>query len=254
MNDLHALASEYAVGSLPASESSEFESHLATCPDCREEVADMRDIAVHLSEAVATDPPPSLRASVLAQIAFTPQRQPAPATEQTERAMPASASSNVVPFERRSRATWATGLVAAAALVAAVALGGWAIHSRNDARNATATAQELTQLLAARDVKTTTGSFSSSGSGTVIVSPSEHRALLVASDLPALPAGRVYEAWTLGTSTAPAGTFTSSGSQTVVSLPNHAATAAAVAVTIERGNGSQQPTTTPIFSVTLPKA
>jgi anti-sigma-K factor RskA len=264
VNDVHALASEYAVGSLPASESSEFESHLATCPDCREEVAEMRDVAVQLSESVATDPPPSLRASVLAQIAQMPQNtrapeptslpEPQPQPQLRDDAADNVVASNVIPLQRRSRATWMTGLVAAAALVAAVALGGWAIHSRNDARDATAMTQQITQLLTAPDVKTASGTFATSGSGTVIVSSSEGRALLVAKDLPALPSGKVYEAWTLKKHTAPAGTFATGGTQTVLSLPSSAVDASAVAVTVEPAGGSQQPTSEPIFAVKLPKA
>jgi anti-sigma-K factor RskA len=253
MNDLHSLASDYAVGSLPSSDTSEFETHLATCPECREEVAEMRDIAVQLSEAIATDPPPSLRAAVLAQIAHLPQTAP-PSTETTVAPPAATQPSNVVPFRRRSRATWATGLVAAAALVAAVALGGWAIHSRNQAHDATAMNQELTQLLSAPDVRTASGSFTTAGSGTVIVSPSEGQALLVAKDLPALPSGKVYEAWTLKKHTLPAGTFAAGGSQTVLDLPGTALGASAVAVTVEPSGGSQQPTSTPIFTVKLPRA
>jgi anti-sigma-K factor RskA len=275
VNDLHALASEYAVGSLPASESSEFETHLATCPDCREEVAEMRDIAVQLSEAVATDPPPSLRASVLSQIAQLPQSPRTPvsqpqvvvaATAPSYAAAPA-APSNVVPLQRRSRATWMTGLVAAAAVIAAVALGGWAIQNRNDAHEAqarsttlssklaaaTTAAARLTEVLAAPDVKTASHTFATGGSGTVVLSASEGRALLLAKDLPALPSGKVYEAWTLKKHTVPAGTFVAGQNQTVLSLPSSTVDASAVAVTVEPAGGSQQPTTEPIFAVNLPR-
>jgi hypothetical protein len=139
-------------------------------------------------------------------------------------------------------------------LVAAIALGGWAISSRNDAHEATAQTQELTQLLSSPDVKTASGSFATAGSGTVIVSASQGRALLVAGGLPALPSGKVYEAWTLTKAPVPAGTFTPSGSQTLVSLPSRAVTSSGVAITVEPDGGSPHPTTKPIFAVNLPKA
>jgi anti-sigma-K factor RskA len=250
VNDIHSLASEYAVGRLTHDETQQFEAHLATCHDCRKEVADMRDIAVHLSEAVASEPPPSLRRTVLEQISHTAQQgRPASAdgTGTTD-------TSNVIPMQRSTWRSRAAGLLAAAAVVAAVAMGGWAIHSRNDAHQATAQTQQLTQLLAAKDVKTVSGDFGNGGGGTVVVSASQHRALLVAQGLPALPAGKVYEAWTITDSPVPAGTFGAGSSPAVFDLPSAAVTAQQVAVTVEPSGGSQKPSTDPVFAVKIPQA
>ena len=73
MNDIHSNAEAYVVGALEPTEVAEFEQHLTECADCREEVAAMREITAQLSQSVATDPPPALRASILDQIASTPQ-------------------------------------------------------------------------------------------------------------------------------------------------------------------------------------
>ncbi|MBA2558497.1 MAG: anti-sigma factor [Propionibacteriales bacterium] len=257
MTDVHPMAWEYAVGDLSADEAQEFETHLPTCPDCRKEVADMRDIALQLSEAVATDPPPGLRSLVLAQIASTPQYAPSRQPEHIS-SVPSDASgstgSNVVPLQRRSRGSWAAGLLAAAAVVAAIAMGGLAIQNRNDARDATAQAEQLTQLLAARDVQTVSGDFANSGVATVVVSARQGRALLVAADLPALPSGKTYEAWAVKDTMVPAGTFVPDGSTAVVDLAGAAVDATGVAVTIEPEGGSQQPTADPVFRVDLSEA
>jgi anti-sigma-K factor RskA len=250
VNDIHSLASEYAVGSLTEDETQQFEAHLATCHDCRKEVADMRDIAVQLSEAVASEPPPSLRSSVLERISHTAQHgRPAIAD-----GIGTTDTSNVIPMQRNAWRSRAAGLLAAAAVVAAVTMGGWAIQSRNDAHQATAQAQQLTQLLAAKDVKTVSGDFAKGGGATVVVSASQHRALLVAQGLPALPAGKVYEAWTITGSPVPAGTFTAGSAQTVLDLPPAAVTAQQVAVTVERSGGSQKPSNDLVFAVKLPQA
>jgi anti-sigma-K factor RskA len=278
VNDLHSLAGEYAVGALSDEENRQFEAHLETCPDCREEVAEMREIAVQLSEGVATDPPATLRASVLQQIAQTPQDSPAPrpavaaAPDDQERgrhrdegaSSAAGADTNVIPLQRGvQRRNRLIGLLAAAAVVVAVAMGGWAVQSRNDANQATARAQQaaqaaqaLTQVLTAKDAKTASGSFIAGGNGTVVVSRSQGRALLVAADLPVLPSGKVYEAWTFSSSPTPkpAGTFTAGAAPAVVTLPPAAVSASQVAVTVEPSGGSQQPTTKPVFAVTLPHA
>ena len=117
MSDLHSLAGEYALGALSDEETRQFETHLETCPDCREEVAEMRDTAVQLSEAVATDPPPTLRESVLQQIAQTAQDSAAPlpalvaAPDEQERgrhlaedaSSAESAGTNVVPLQRSAQ-------------------------------------------------------------------------------------------------------------------------------------------------------
>jgi anti-sigma factor RsiW len=278
VNDPHSLAGEYALGALSDEETQQFETHLDTCPDCREEVAEMREIAVQLSEGVATDPPPTLRASVLQQIAQTAQDSSASGRalvavpdqqggghHLVEDASSAEgAGTNVVPMQRSAqRRNRLVGLLAAAAVVVAVAMGGWAVQSRNDADQATAreqqaaqTAQALTAVLTAKDAKTASGSFSSGGKGTVVVSRSQGRALLVAAGLPAPPSGKVYEAWTFGSSPTPkpAGTFTAGSAPAVVTLPPAAVGASQVAVTVEPSGGSQQPTSSPVFAVTLPHA
>ena len=47
--DIHALSGAYAVDAVDDIERAEFERHLATCADCREEVASFRATAVQLS-------------------------------------------------------------------------------------------------------------------------------------------------------------------------------------------------------------
>jgi anti-sigma-K factor RskA len=278
VSDLHSLAGEYALGALSDEETRQFETHLETCPDCREEVAEMREIAVQLSEGVATDPPPTLRASVLQQIAHTAQDSTAPGPalvavpdeQEGGRHFAEGASSaegagtNVVPLQRSAqRRNRLVGMLAAAAVVVAVAMGGWAVQSRNDADQATAQAQQaaqaaqaLTAVLTAKDAKTASGSFTAGGNGTVVVSRSQGRALLVAADLPALPSGKVYEAWTFSSSPTPkpAGTFSAGSAPAVVTLPSAAVAASQVAVTVEPSGGSQQPTSNPVFAVKLPRA
>jgi anti-sigma-K factor RskA len=262
VNDIHSQAGEYVLGSLTETETEEFESHLATCPDCREEVAEMRDVAVQLSDAVATDPPPSLRAAVLEQIAHTaqdpqPVRNDRTSSVDTRRHLAeGSKASNVVPMQRSvQRRNRTAGLLAAAAVLAAIAMGGWAAHSRSEARDATAQAQSLTSVLTANDVKTVTGDFGSAGDGTVVLSRSQGKALLVAADLPSLPSGKVYEAWTIkDTPPVPAGTFSDDAAQTVVQLPTTAVDADQVAVTVEPAGGSDHPTTDPVFVVKIPRA
>jgi hypothetical protein len=48
-------AAAYVLGALPAGERSEFETHLATCPDCRQTLADMAGIPGLLSRVTPAD-------------------------------------------------------------------------------------------------------------------------------------------------------------------------------------------------------
>ena len=77
-DDMHALAAAYALDAVDGGERAAFEQHLVTCADCRREVADLREATVALSDDLAVEPPPALREQLMAQIAVTPQDQPAP--------------------------------------------------------------------------------------------------------------------------------------------------------------------------------
>jgi anti-sigma factor RsiW len=271
MNDIHSNADAYVLGVLEPSEAAEFEQHLTGCSDCRQEVASAREIAARLSDFVATDPPASLRASVLAQVATTAQDavEPSPVPRPGRHASavpPAEASAfppaeaspaaaDVVPI-RRSWTTRVSALVAAAAVVGAIAVGGWAIQSRNDAHDDAATAQEqieqLASVLGATDVQTASAVAAGGGIATVIRSADQGVAVLVGSDLPTLPNDQVYEAWTFkGETAVPAGTFTPDSSETTHELPSAGVDTSTVALTIEPEGGSDTPTTPPIAVIDL---
>src|SRR3546814_17705555 len=76
MSDIHALVGAYAVDALDDIERQQFERHLATCADCRDEVASLRDASSMLSGITLSPPPPSLRDRVMADI--SPVRPPPP--------------------------------------------------------------------------------------------------------------------------------------------------------------------------------
>jgi anti-sigma-K factor RskA len=77
------------------------------------------------------------------------------------------------------------------------------------------------------------------------------RIYIAMRELPKLPRGRVYQAWTLATgdkAVAPSVTFTPDRSgSVVVALPPQTKPVAAVAVSVEPEGGSKAPTTTPMF-------
>jgi hypothetical protein len=254
---MHSNAEAYVIDGLQPAEAAEYEQHLSTCAECQAEVAALRELTSGLSAAVATDPPPALRAAILAEIATTPQEMPAGRhSAPADAGGPAEPASNVLPMERRSRSSRVFALVAAAAVVAAIAVGGWAIQSRNDARDDASTYEAqvtlLTSLLATPDVQTASVPATDGGTATVVRSADKDVAMLVASDLPELPSGKVYEAWTFdGDTPVAAGTFEQSDPRVMHQLPSAGISTPTVAVTVEPEGGTDTPTSDPVAVLDL---
>jgi hypothetical protein len=270
MNDIHTQVYLYALEALPSAEAEEFEAHLADCDSCTTELTQLRQVTDKLSQVVSSEAPPALRGAVLATIAQTPQppltghsSTPDIAPTAGRHAQPGashgSSGAQVVPL-RGSPQNRLPALLAAAAVLAALALGGWAFQANNAAEDSQEAAelaavktQRIGELLSADDVRVVSGRVSSTGgTGAVVMSPSRQQAMFVAADLPALPEGKVYEAWTIDERPVPAEIFTAADAKTTVPLPPDVFDARQVAVTVEPAGGSEAPTTNPVFVVTMP--
>lgn len=247
MTDMHDLTALYVVDALAPDEIQEFETHLAACDACEKEVADMRDVTAHLARSVEAEPPASLRTSVLAGIAETVQ-EPLATTERGQDSTTVVALRRRRPTRLPSRLPY---LVAAAGVLIALGFGGWGLQSRQDAQQAQDRQAQIVQLLGASDVRTVTAPAADGGSATVVLSKIRDRALFVADGLPTLPADKVYELWTGTKAPVPAGTFRSGTAASLVTLPDAALSAGAVALTVEPRGGSDQPTTPPILHLRL---
>lgn len=209
----HDLAG-YVLGTLTPAETSAFETHLASCPECRAEIAELESLPSLLANA-APAPPATLRNRTLAAIRAAAGADPAiglqdsvptsppplppisrvappeapPAITPPATGRPPTAAPQVVtPMRpRRSRAVrWMTAVAAALLVAAAVGVGA---------------------ILLGRDVggtPTTTIALNAveggSGQGEAVIrqvtSGSEVR--LEASGLPANPPGTFYECWLVG--------------------------------------------------------
>jgi anti-sigma-K factor RskA len=271
-DDIHSQAYVYATGALDADEARQFEAHLHGCSECQRELAALNEVTAQLAASVAADPPPRLRAAVLAEIAVTAQQSGEPKPEaDPATAPPASPPSPgrhtaavgepggdavVVPMRRSKRERTAM-LVAAAAVLASVGFGGWALNERNAARDDVATARSindrLESVLSAGDVQTVSAPTTNGAQTAVVRSQSRGVAILIASGLPTLPDGKTYQAWTIddGGKATSAGTFEPQGHQISYELPADAVQTSTVAVTIEPAGGSDQPTKTPIVALAL---
>ncbi|HET8987468.1 MAG TPA: anti-sigma factor [Humibacillus sp.] len=135
----------------------------------------------------------------------------------------------------------------AAATAAILAIGGFAVWRSTDTGSTTPpTVAE--QVRTAPDAKTSSDiALPGGGTATVVRSASLGKAVVITSDLPSAPAGKVYQLWLQDKSGhfTSAGLMAASGDQTVV-LQGDAADAQAAGITIEPAGGSEQPTSNPI--------
>lgn len=215
---VHDLTPAYALDALDDREREAYEAHLATCDDCRAELASLQETTTSLAYAVPAPPPSdALRDRILEQ-----------ARRERE---------NVVPLRPR-RVPYALATVAAVAATIAIALGIWnlaLVDERNDLR---ALADPHARVVELPD----RGALA----GRLLVEP-DGDARLVVDGAPTAP-DKDYEIWVFdGETPRPAGVF--DGGRRVVRLTRPVPRGASVAVTIERNGGVERPTTRPLFVV-----
>jgi anti-sigma-K factor RskA len=215
--DDHDLTAAYALDALDADERARFETHLATCERCREELQGFWRVGGALAHAAGGPAPaPELRERILA--AAREERQ------------------NVVPLQpRRTRVLSA---VAAVAAVALIAVGAWGIS----------VSRELDDVKRERAVLTDPNArtiTTSEGHANLVVTPSGDAALVVRMLAPA-PEGKDYEIWVLEDGVPHrAGLFENPG-VTLLERPVHSGQT--VAVTLEPNGGLDAPSGEPIFT------
>lgn len=229
--DVHTLSGAYALNALSPEEREEFEQHLATCAVCREEVAGFREVTAALGAESWAAPPRDLRANVLAAADRTPQQPPAP---------------RVVELAARHRRRWPL-LLAAAVAVVATAVGGLAgVRSLQDDQDPelVAAAQLVFNASDSAQVAVPT---SNGGTLHVAISPGRAEMAVDARDLPALDQEHVYQLWAVRDGAMSSkGVLASGTTGAAMGIPDDGTQ---IAVTVEPGSGSEQPTTEPIATV-----
>lgn len=232
--EIHALSGAYAVDALDPAEKAEFEAHLAACATCQDEVASLREATAVLAETTAVAPPPALRDRLLAEVRTV---RPLPPETRPEGIAPVS------PLQPRRR--WR--MLAAAAAVLAVVGGGTVVWQQVSDSGRSVETSAVDRVLQAGDAKRVTVTLPGNVRATLVRSVAEGKAVLVTRNMPAAPAGKVYELWfqTTGGAMVPAGTMKEAGSRTVL-LEGDAASATGAGITVEPEGGSETPSSEPI--------
>jgi anti-sigma-K factor RskA len=233
-DELKDLFELYALGVLEGEEREEAEAHLARC--CAACSANLKAAltlnSMLLSHSDIVVPSRKLRRKVLATVGVQP-----------------------------SSWTWAAALAAACMLAVAVWLG---MQERQRTEQLATARQTLMRVSGERDKmleafrfldqpETKQVGFQKGPRGNVFVN-SRSGVLMIASNLPKLDPGRIFEMWLIpkGGAPRPAGLFTGGATGDgfhILSGPVDLSSLGAVAVTVEPEAGSAAPTSTPIIAV-----
>jgi anti-sigma factor RsiW len=219
---IHELSAAYALDALDPAEEREFEQHLRSCDQCREDVASFEAAAAALAFGVESpEPPAALRGRILESV-------------REER------SNVVVPFRRRRLSFQLVSGLAAVAAAVAIGVGIWAVSLSSDLDSSRAALAVLGDPSAK--------SIDLQGAeGRLVVSP-DGRAALVMRNLDPAPEGQTYQAWVIeGKTPTPAGLFDGDDRRDVVLLDEKVPANAVVAVTVEQDGGVDAPTQKPFI-------
>jgi len=236
-DDPALLTGSHALDSLSDDERALLEATLSSSPELRAETDSLRETALQLAYAVdPIEPPASLKASLMAQIASMPQAPPltsapansAPSTPSTATAPPLSTpvaetdgdagqEARFTPAPsvttRRGRAETAAqrrwfqrpaAALSAAAAVAVVFLGvglgvGTSFTPSNEPGPGTTQASSgLDRIYAASDFKRSTAKVAGGGTATVVWSNDLGKSAVILDGVAQAPKGKTYQLWYIG--------------------------------------------------------
>ncbi|MFD4675845.1 anti-sigma factor domain-containing protein [Lentzea sp. NPDC058450] len=231
----HLPTGAYALDSLPDAEHARFQDHLTTCQSCVDETAGLIETAALLGAAVDHDSPTALRPAVLDAIRFVHQIPPDVETRPS--------------LSRRQGFRRAATLIGAACLTALAVAG---VHNSLTSPGVGPTGApvhtRIGDLLAAPDLRLITAP---NQAGTAAVSASRDEMLFLASDLRALPPGRVYQLWRVGSRGPASAGVALPGSEVTSLLLNGMSEADEIILTVEPAGGSPSPTGAPVVTIVL---
>lgn len=293
-DDPALLTGSHALDALSDEERALLDHALTTSPALQAETDSLRETALQLAYAVEPiEPPASLKASLMAQIARTPQAAAAapadgadsaavtadaPVDEREARPTPVtsadSASSDATDarfadgraaatarrrwFQRPAAALGAAAAVAVVFLGVGLGIGGVVGTGEQSGPGTTQASGTLDSIYAASDFQRTTAKMPGGGSATVVWSHEVGKSAVILDGVQEAPAGKTYELWYIGsegTKVVPAGLLDGArdGVHTAV-LDGKLSKGDSIGMTVEPAGGSDQPTSAPVMAVPTTQA
>ena len=250
-----------ALGVLPAAEAEPLAKHVGMCADCRMLYATMRassDLVGYQEEALGDRFDEVSRFRLKSRVMKLIRTADPAEVEKMAPSLNGKPAKRARPEIHRTWLGWAIA-TAAIAIAAIDTISNGALRDENDRLSSIATQQSNIATVAfeqARDLDrrvallTTPGGKRFSLSNGMIVA-SNGRIVIAMRNLPALPSGKVYQAWTLARGAklmTPRATFSPDSSGIAfVDVPAALQDVSAVAVSVEPAHGSTEPTTKPAF-------
>ncbi|HET8994495.1 MAG TPA: anti-sigma factor [Rhodococcus sp. (in: high G+C Gram-positive bacteria)] len=222
------LAAVYALDALSDDERRTIDALLAqadadVAATFQREVREIRETMAEVSHATAAEPPAHVRRRLLEAIGTAPG---------------SSAPDSPIDLSARRNRRRYFLLAAAAAVVIAIAGIGVATQIGQD------TPPTSAQVLAAEDVRTTSGSIEGGGTATVVYSKDVDAGVLVMNNVAPPTAGTVYQMWLIGPDGATAaGTMAPDDvAPSTTAVLEGISDATALGFSVEPSGGSAQPT------------
>ena len=256
----HTLAGAYAMDAVAGADKARFERHLASCPACARELAELREATARLAGAAAAEPPAGLVQRVVASAVRTPQLPAAPGPAGRWRARRAAqprrgAGRRPAHPRQALRARLALAL-AAVFLAVAAASGVIAFTTEHQLGAAERHDHQIAQVLTAPDAVMLTARAQPRGTATVVMSHRYRSLVLTTAGLPPLPAGHRYQVWLMGPSgDRSAGLLPAPhGGMTSPVIAAGLATGDWIGLTVAPAGGSSRPASTPVLMLNLTPA
>ncbi|MEJ1155079.1 anti-sigma factor [Microbacterium marmarense] len=273
-NEFAELAAGYALGALSPEDAQIFNDARAQHPEWEKLVNDDVETVAELAGGAEATPPASIRASLLAQIAVTPQHDvdagvalqegmPSAATAEEQSSgevdadvdtvfvEPTPTTTTIQAIERRNWTRGLFGLAASLVFLVALGLGAATIGEMIGPSPAVVA---LEQIEDAPDAQQASVDVADGGMATVHWSESVGEVVLVSDGLPSISEDQAFELWFIRGDEPPiaAGTFdASSDNSATAQFEGTMQPGDVIAVTIEEEGGSPtgEPTTDPIIVI-----
>jgi anti-sigma-K factor RskA len=230
------LKGAYVLGALPDDEQRELEEYLAEHPERQAEVDELGTFAGLLAlSSQEQEPPPELRRNIMSVV--------------EDEARPPVRSGPRFAGLREFFSLQNLAFGAAALLV--IGLFSWNMLLQGEVRDLQGRVANLQDTPQSRMVALEgTGAAQQAHAEVMILE--DHRAVLMAEDMPRVPEDRTYQIWVIeGDVPQPGGLFEPQGESVAAVVEKPLGEGDVIAVTIEPDGGSPQPTTHPMMTAKL---